>query len=207
MSQFDFDGGHLALDFANTAEWHASQEPLERLQEYGDLLDWSDQAATLEAAALRSFKEKAAASPRQAEKAYQEALALREALYRIFSAIAAGETPADDDLATLTQVLAASVEHGRLEPVKEGYRWTWPVGDELEGPLWPVVRAALDLLQGEQLDRVGECADDRGCGYLFLDTSRNHSRRWCSMESCGNRAKARSHYQRAREDDSAASPA
>jgi len=87
-----------------------------------------------------------------------------------------------------------------LEPGGAGFSGSWPAADYLDRPLWPVARAAADLLQSEQLERVGECADDRGCGYLFLDTSRNHSRRWCSMESCGNRAKARSHDRRTRQE-------
>jgi predicted RNA-binding Zn ribbon-like protein len=62
--------------------------------------------------------------------------------------------------------------------------------------LWPIAREAANLLTSKDIKRMGECADDRGCGYLFFDTSRNHSRRWCSMESCGNRAKAQRHYQR-----------
>jgi predicted RNA-binding Zn ribbon-like protein len=62
--------------------------------------------------------------------------------------------------------------------------------------MWPVVHSAAELLTSPHLDRVRQCADDRGCGFLFFDTSRNGSRRWCSMESCGNRAKARRHYQR-----------
>jgi predicted RNA-binding Zn ribbon-like protein len=65
--------------------------------------------------------------------------------------------------------------------------------------LWPVARSAADLLtSAEELARVGQCADDRGCGWLFFDTSRNHSRRWCAMKDCGNRAKARRHYRRQR---------
>jgi len=203
MSSFDFDGGHLALDFTNTAEWHASEQPLERLQSYEDLLIWSQQAGTLDPSAARELTARAQADPGGAEEAYKEALALREALYRVFSALAAGGAPAGGDLAQLTRALAVSVEHGRLEATGEGFDWNWPAADAFERPLWPLAPAALDLLRGDQLERVGECADDRGCGYLFLDTSRNHSRRWCSMESCGNRAKARSYYQRAREDDPA----
>jgi predicted RNA-binding Zn ribbon-like protein len=64
--------------------------------------------------------------------------------------------------------------------------------------LWPVVRDAADLLTSKELNRVGRCADER-CGWLFVDTSRNRSRRWCSMESCGNRAKARRHYRKSRD--------
>jgi predicted RNA-binding Zn ribbon-like protein len=77
------------------------------------------------------------------------------------------------------------------------FAWDWAEDpDSLDRVLWVVARSAGELLTSDQLDRVRQCADDRGCGYLFLDTSRNRSRRWCSMESCGNRAKARRHYQR-----------
>jgi predicted RNA-binding Zn ribbon-like protein len=65
--------------------------------------------------------------------------------------------------------------------------------DELDGCLLPVVRSAAALLTSPELSRVGECADDRGCGYLFYDETRNRSRRWCDMGSCGNRAKAKRH--------------
>jgi len=64
--------------------------------------------------------------------------------------------------------------------------------------LWPVTRAAVDLLLSDSLAQVGQCADDRGCGLLFIDTSRNHSRQWCSMDACGNRAKAQRHYRRSK---------
>jgi predicted RNA-binding Zn ribbon-like protein len=67
---------------------------------------------------------------------------------------------------------------------------------DLDEMLRPVARSAADWLVSADVDRVRLCADDRGCGYLFVDTSRNRSRRWCSMESCGNRAKARRHYER-----------
>jgi predicted RNA-binding Zn ribbon-like protein len=203
MGTFDFEGGHLALDYANTAEWHASEQPVERLGSYRELIEWSQEAGTLDAGTAGELQARAQANPAQAESAYQGALALRETLYRVFSALTAGGTPPAGDLAQLTRALAASVEHGRLEAAGDGFHWTWPAADALERPLWPIARAAIDLLRSDQLDRVGECADDRGCGYLFLDTSRNHSRRWCSMESCGNRAKARSYYQRAREDEPA----
>jgi predicted RNA-binding Zn ribbon-like protein len=64
--------------------------------------------------------------------------------------------------------------------------------------LWPILRSAAEVLTSEKRTRLGQCADDRGCGWLFLDTSKNRSRRWCDMEDCGNRAKARRHYLRER---------
>ncbi|MFN2148005.1 MAG: CGNR zinc finger domain-containing protein [Anaerolineales bacterium] len=200
MPNFDFDGGHLALDFANTAEWHASEHPVERLENYADLLEWSRQAGILDDESAEELTARARQNPRQAQRVYQQGLALRELIYRLFSAIASGETPAASDLEQLSLALASSIEHGRLVRKEAGYGLQWPESDRLERPLWLLAHTAADLLQSDRLERVGECADENGCGYLFFDTSRNHSRRWCSMESCGNRAKARSYYQRVQQE-------
>jgi predicted RNA-binding Zn ribbon-like protein len=111
-------------------------------------------------------------------------------------AISLGSQPPAADLAAFNAELARSLARSRIVLTAEGFAWDWTDGgDALDQMLWPVVRDASDLLTSEELDRVGQCADDR-CGWLFLDSSRNRSRRWCSMEDCGNRAKARRHYQR-----------
>ena len=90
-----------------------------------------------------------------------------------------------------------ALAHLQLTPLEDGFRWDW--SPEIDGAnliLWPVARAAAELLTSDKATRVRVCEDDRGCGYLFIDQTKNHSRRWCSMESCGNRAKARRHYSR-----------
>jgi predicted RNA-binding Zn ribbon-like protein len=142
--------------------------------------------------------EEARRRPTEAVAMHQRALVLREAIYRIFSAISAGCPAGEDDLALLNDELSHGLARSRIVPSQEGYAWDW-IGEEdaLDRMLWPVVRDAADLLTSEDLLRVGQCADER-CGWLFLDTSRNRSRRWCSMEDCGNRAKARRHYRRSR---------
>src|SRR5260221_3971430 len=98
--------------------------------------------------------------------------------------------------------LPASLAHSRLVPAAVGYSLHWPAQpDALDRMLWPVAYSAADLLTNpELLSRVGECADDRGCGYLFLDMTKNRSRRWCDMKDCGNRAQAQRHYERKKED-------
>jgi predicted RNA-binding Zn ribbon-like protein len=62
--------------------------------------------------------------------------------------------------------------------------------------LAPIAWSAADLLTGPRAQRVRQCADEKGCGWLFIDESRAGTRRWCSMGECGNRAKARRHYLR-----------
>ena len=137
--------------------------------------------------------------PAATEKVYADAVILREALYRVFSAVAAGAAGPAADLATLNEALADGFGHVRLAPDGDGYRWGWQIDPPaLDRMLWPVLRSAVELLTSDQLDRVKECPGLADCGWLFFDSSKNGSRRWCSMEGCGNRAKGRRHYQRTR---------
>lgn len=133
---------------------------------------------------------------------FNQAIELREALYRIFVSISdQGDmqevAPADLEILTknwrqATQSLKITQSNGKLQ-----WDWDFRAGD-LGRVLWLVAQSAVELLESDQMDRIGQCQDDRGCGFLFLDTSRNRSRRWCSMESCGNRAKAHRHYAKAK---------
>ena len=192
-------GGRLSLDFANTADWHASEQPVEFLTSYDELVAWGLHVGTLTNPQAQRMLDRAAVRPLEAMAALHEAINLREVIYRLFSAIAQGNVPAADDLEAFNVELALVLARSQIVPTAEGYAWDW-TGDEdaLDRMLWPVVRDAADLLTSGELSRVGRCADER-CGWLFVDTSRNHSRRWCSMEACGNRAKARRHYHKSRD--------
>ncbi|UCD43376.1 MAG: CGNR zinc finger domain-containing protein [Chloroflexota bacterium] len=196
-NDWDFDSGHLALDFANTAEFHASDHPDERLNTYADLVSWSEAAGILPHQAGTKLLAKSRREPQIAGKVFKEALEFREIIYRIFSALAGNEAPVKTDLSNFNRTLAASLKNSRVTNIDQGFNWDWQnMGETLDSMLWPIARESANLLISPEVKRVGECADDRGCGYLFIDTSRNHSRRWCSMEACGNRAKAQRHYQR-----------
>lgn len=195
--EWDFDSGRLVLDFTNTAEFHASEHPDEMLETYDDLVSWSLAAGLITKSEARDLLIKAEKTPRAASIIFGKALELRETLYRIFSAIAGGSQPDEKDFSEFNHYLNETLNKSQISPTDEGYRWTWLIDENsFDRMLWPIVREAANLLTSKDIRRVGECADDRGCGYLFFDTSRNHSRRWCSMEACGNRAKAQRHYQR-----------
>ena len=109
--------------------------------------------------------------------------------------------PAARDVRLLNAFLVAALRHRRLE-YRRGttFFWSWTDGERnpFDSLSWPIVLAAAELLASDSRTQIHECADE-GCGWLFLDTSRNRRRRWCTMESCGNRAKARRFYQRSRE--------
>ena len=193
--------GRLCLDFANTADWHASDQPEDLLNSYTDLVSWAERVGILAEDEAQQLLREAAHRPNDAVTVLEQAISFREAIYRIFSAIAGGRSAEATDLAILNDAL--SMTSGRLQIVSttDGFAWEWTADEDVfDRMLWPVAHSAADLLTSEELRRVGECADDRGCGWLFLDMSRNRSRRWCDMRDCGNRAKARRHYERKRSD-------
>ena len=143
----------------------------------------------------------AASRPKEVGTILAQAIALREAIYRIFSATDDDRKPDAADLARLNLGLTSALSQLQVAHMEDGFSWEWEQGSKaLDQMLWPVVRSAADLLTSDGLDRVKECEDDRGCGYLFFDTSRNHSRRWCDMRGCGNRAKVRRYRNRQDED-------
>jgi predicted RNA-binding Zn ribbon-like protein len=200
-SVFELSGGALCLDFANT--WGDRERPEEdRLRSYPDLLDFARQTGTLAADDAARLAGRAGREPREAAAALARALELREALYRIFSGAVAGRGPEAADLERLNAAMPEALSHLRLEPRGTELIWAWAAADDpLEAPLWPVVRSAAELLTAEERQRVRECGG-AACTWLFLDHSRNRSRRWCSMETCGNRAKAQRHYRRRTDQDS-----
>ncbi|MFC1484729.1 CGNR zinc finger domain-containing protein [Candidatus Neomarinimicrobiota bacterium] len=191
--------GWLCLDFANTADWHASEAPEEQLVSYDELLAWALDKAILDQTAVEKLRTLARRSPAEAQQAHVEAIELREVLYRLFATIAAGQDPAAVDHDTLNGFLSQALIHLQLQASDQGYQWGWRDEPVLESIPWPIVWSASRLLTSKILNRVGQCADDRGCGWLFIDMSKNHSRRWCDMRDCGNRDKVRRYYARQRD--------
>jgi predicted RNA-binding Zn ribbon-like protein len=188
---FDLSGGRLCLDFANTLGDRGADEPNEHLGSYGDLIAWAGQAGALGPREARALLRRAAERPAGARRALAKAIGLREALYRVFAATAAGRAPRPADLAILNAAVPAAFERSRLVPSKDGFTLAAGLnGDDLEAPLTPVVQSAVDLLTSPDLDRVRTCAAAT-CAWLFLDTTKNRARRWCDMKTCGNREKVR----------------
>jgi predicted RNA-binding Zn ribbon-like protein len=199
LDKFDFDAGLLCLDFANTANWHASAHPTEYLETYSDLVGWGLVAGLLTRPQAEQLLSLAKEHPSQASDQLEQAIAFREAVYHILSASVADQPIPESDLSVLNRYVQQAMSHMALKSGPEGMVMDWETQPAaLDFILWPVARSTVDVLTSDLHKRVGECQDDRGCGYLFLDTSRNGHRRWCSMESCGNRAKAQRHYEKAR---------
>jgi len=206
--RFAIDGDALCLDFANTLGGRPRRRE-ERLHGYADLLAWAEQAGALDHAAARQLAAAAQRRPASARRALRRGLALRECLYRIFSARARGQAPAAVDLAILNRALHAALARLAVDGAGGAPRWSWTrAAEAFDAPLWPVARDAAELLVAGGAIRVQECGSEV-CSWLFVDSSRGGRRRWCSMAACGNRAKARRFYRRrceARRADPAAAP-
>src|SRR5207248_2374487 len=192
-------GGRLCLDFANTVDPRVGNSPHELLTDYPDLVQWSRYVDTLTEDEAQNLLRKATRHPTEATVTFERAIALREATYRVFSAIAGRTVPQAADLEALQSTFAETMTHARITPTADGFAWDWVKHeDALDQMLWPVIRSAVELLTSEEVKRVKQCPGLGDCGWLFLDISKNGSRQWCSMEECGSRAKMRRQYARKR---------
>jgi predicted RNA-binding Zn ribbon-like protein len=194
---FDLDAGIVALDFANTLDGRYDPEPKDNLRDYRDLLVFSLLAGTLDQPVADRLAAAAEQSPGPAERQLQHARTLREAIFEVVSAVAADEEPDADALGDLNAFHQRAMSRGKVVDTGQGFDWGWDDEAALDRPLWPLVKSAVDLLLTGDQRRLRECAAD-DCGWLFYDTSRNQSRRWCSMQSCGNRAKVQQFRERKR---------
>lgn len=189
-------GGRLCLDFVNTLDWRGTDHPVEFLHTYHDLVIWSRYVGTISDRQAQGLSQKADMEAFRAAAVLRDAIELREATYRIFEAVAGGLPVSEQDLKVFNRYLGATMQSSQIIPQKEDFVWDTN-GDphNLDWILNPLVRSAADLLVSAERQRVKKCSDP-ACGWLFLDISRNLSRRWCDMRDCGNRAKASRFYKK-----------
>jgi predicted RNA-binding Zn ribbon-like protein len=217
MRELDRIGGDVALDFANTLGG-AKDGPWddEWLPGYADLLAWTLHGGVLDDATAGDLAQRAAAHPDEAAAAHAEAIALREAIHAVAAAHADGQPAPADALAVIAAAHRAALAHAVLAPAPlsasgaagragaggagaagrtggagggTALDWTWDDATDLRRPIWPLAQAAVDLLRSPRIARLKQCGH---CRWVFLDTSKNRSRRWCSMAHCGTEAKVRS---------------
>jgi predicted RNA-binding Zn ribbon-like protein len=190
--------GAVCLEFANTIENYRLDNPLDFFSRYEDMLAWSLDQGLVSEATSAHLSRKAEADASQAADVFAAAKVLRARIYRVFSAIAHGIEPARADVSSLNRELSGALTHLQLEGSEGRYRWFWcDQATRLDSLVWPVLRSAAELLVAPGLQRLRQCNGDK-CTWLFLDRSKNRSRRWCHMQICGNRAKSRRHYARSR---------
>jgi predicted RNA-binding Zn ribbon-like protein len=185
-------GGELCLDFANTLYGHTDAIH-EYLFDYRDLVLWSRHVGILTPQKAEKFLSKREQVPTESEAVFHQAIRLREALFRIFAGLAHDESLQEDDVSQLNQFWLESQAHTRLVQTEKGFMLDWDEGNAFDSLLWPITRSAVELLTSDELKHVKQCGR---CDWLFVDRSRNHKRRWCSMSACGNRVKMARRYAR-----------
>jgi predicted RNA-binding Zn ribbon-like protein len=186
--------GNVCLDFINTLDNRPSGEPKELLRNYYDLARFGEDTGILSPEQLDFFYERVHLMPDEALDAMRRAINLREALYAIFSAVMNKQTAPQEAMNRLNANLHDAALHSRLVQVEGRLEWRFDeMTSSLGAMLRPIARAAADLLASSDMAMVRTCASPT-CQWFFLDTSKNHHRRWCSMKQCGNRAKVRKFY-------------
>jgi predicted RNA-binding Zn ribbon-like protein len=199
-------GGALCLDFTNTVHCYGCEDPGEYLNTYQDLVAWSRRVGTISDDEAGMLSLRADRQPSEAKNTHKKAIDLREAIYGIFTIGLKDQSPDREDLAVFNKYLAETMMGSRVVETQDGFRWDMTGNKaKLDWILNPVIRSAADLLLSEEFRRIKKCADPT-CGWLFLDISRNRSRRWCDMADCGNRAKASRFYKNKKRSNAASSP-
>lgn len=196
---FELIADNVCLDFINTLDNRPSGQPIELLKRFHDLVRFCEQSGLLLHAEAMRVIERSHDMPRAAEQTLHSARELREALFAVFMAVVEHKQIPDEALARVNGAIQYSAQHARLAPVRSGFAWEFDPVASPERPfdpiLWPIARAAAELLASAELALVRTCSSQT-CQWLFLDTSKNHHRRWCSMKICGNRAKVQKFYAR-----------
>ena len=190
---FRCPGGELCLDFCNTGQGARDLGGTEWLADYGDLLDWLEAAGALGAEQARRLARAGREAPETAARLWRRALQLREALQRLLEARVRGQAPLREDLRRFETEYAQAAPHARLD--WHGTHAVWRLDPGAADPaaaLQPIVQSAVQLLASERLARTRRCCNP-SCSWLFVDDTRNRSRRWCEMASCGNLHKVRRH--------------
>jgi len=186
---FQLVAGHPALDFVNTLDWRFRESgPEELLKGYSSLVRFAAQASLLTAEQLRRLRR---ISDKEAALAFGHGVDMREMLAQIFYALTDLQTPPVGAVSKLDHQIHEAQSKNRLRWNRSRFEMTWPGGGEdAELPAWLLACAAGELLTGEMAQTIRAC-ENPDCRWLFLDTSKNHTRRWCDMKLCGNRMKAR----------------
>ena len=186
-------GGNVALDFVNTRSGPPLREPdTDSLHGYSDLVAWGRYAGLLSHTESERLARIARVNPGEARKTFDQAIDARATIDATFRALSRGKRPSAALLAQLASLEAEALQHGDLVEDGTGFEWRWRA-DDLGRPLWPAVHASIELLTTGRLDRLKGCG---GCRFLFVDETRNGSRRWCSMEDCGTAEKMRNYVTR-----------
>lgn len=197
--RFELIAGNVCLDFVNTLDDRYTK-PKELLQTYLDLARFGEDAGLLDSSEANQLYERGYMEPDRAQEVLLWGRELREAIHDVFWAIMNKRPVPPLALARLNANAQGAAQRMSLVPIERGpnkgrFEWKYEDRRAFDRVLWPIARAAADLLTSDQLPYVRACLS-KSCEWFFLDTSKNHHRRWCDMTRCGNRAKGQRFYAR-----------
>jgi predicted RNA-binding Zn ribbon-like protein len=194
---FKLHAGHPALELVNTLDNRFTAQIVELIPTYKDLLRLTTQLQLLTAEQARKLGR--TVSDEEARRVLASTVELREALAKLLYGRIDGTSAPGGQLPILERQFHAASRHRRLVAGESHLKWSWSgVERQAEIPFWMLAQAASDLLVSSDAELIKDCGDPT-CRWLFLDVSKNHTRRWCDMKTCGNRMKARRHHARAQE--------
>jgi len=200
MPVWEFIGGALGLDFVNTVHCYGASDPDDDLETAGDLLSWALAANVLSAEQAAKMKRQFRSRPAAGRKALEQAKRARAMLREMFTSSA--RRPRQEHIRALNALLHQQTAFPGIANTDGNLRLQWCASSPgLQGILLPILLSAAQVITGGDFVRIRECASAT-CTFLFLDTSKNHSRRWCDMRLCGNRAKVSQFRERQRRSPS-----
>ncbi len=194
LETLEIVGGALCLDFVNTINSRQRPEH-DYLTVYSELANWGGKIRVLSAGQNSRLQKQARRDVKMAENALEKAREFRELLYRLFSNLARQSEPDKKDMASFSKFYGEAISCCQLVKTENYFSPRWEVDQTYDAMLWPIAYSAAQILLSKELMQVKECP---GCGWLFLDTSKNQSRRWCNMNTCGARDKMRRYHGRLR---------
>jgi predicted RNA-binding Zn ribbon-like protein len=186
----------LSIRFVNTVAWRLRDPAEDRLASADALLAWFGAAGLAGKSLTANLQKRWLQHPREEQAFRNDALRLREAIYRLFVSRIRSASFDPAALGILNDVLGSRMAALRIAPSAGTFSWQGDDPGAVHDLLKPIAWSAAELLMGARAEKLRQCQDDRGCGWLFVDESRAQNRRWCSMGDCGNRAKALRHYHR-----------
>lgn len=194
LENLQLNGGCLAFNFINTVNTRKPAPEFEYLKTFEDFLKWSAKAGALPGKRLQAIRKYTTAKPKVASAQLGDVIEVRENLYQLFSAIAAGKSPDETVVNAFNERLSIAFQKIVMR-VNASTTVVQFNSDEVsvEEPLNIIIKSAFDILTGKDFHRIKECPR---CAWIFLDTSKNGARRWCDMKICGSREKALEYYHR-----------
>lgn len=185
--KYKFIGGQLCFDFTNTVSWRGLGHPHEWLDSFDNLAKWAQIAKVLSNQETREMKRRLSVQEEMGKKKLQQLKETRETLYNIFNSTINQVSPSEKDIRGLNRIAKKAMGHLELAPTSGGFGLNWQDNiSEMDKIHYSIVRSAIQVLTTKDLTRVKKCPS---CQWLYLDMSKNKSRRWCTMEDCGNRHK------------------